>query len=71
TKGEIFTGQIHGYRHKWYYDFESIKDILERAGFSNITVKQLYESSMPDIIKLEPDSEGRLLETIYVEAEKI
>jgi len=71
TKGEIFMSQVHWWDHKWCYDFDSIKDILERAGFSNIARKKVFESSLPDIKKLESDAPDRILETIYVEAEKL
>ncbi len=70
TKGEIFMSQVYGFGHHWNYDFESMKDILERAGFKNIRRKNPLESAISDIKKLEPMSELRLLETIYVEAEK-
>ena len=70
TKGEIFMSQFYAWNHKWCYDFDSIKDILVSAGFLNITRKEAFESVIPDIKKLEPYSEDRLLESIYVEAEK-
>jgi len=70
TKGEIFMSQVHGWDHKWCYDFDSIKDILERAGYSEVVRKKAFDSSLPDIEKLEPDNQQRLLETIYVEAKK-
>lgn len=70
TRGEIFMSQLHGWGHKWGYDFESLKDILERAGFSNIEKKQVLDSSLPDIKKLEPTVGMRALETVFVEAEK-
>jgi predicted SAM-dependent methyltransferase len=70
TKGEIFVGQFHGWEHRWLYDFQSIEDILERAGFSNIDRKKPFESLIPDIEKLEPNSEARLMETLYAEAVK-
>lgn len=70
TKGEIFMSQLHGWEHKWGYDFESLKDILERVGFLNVVRKEVFDSSIPDIKRLEPSSESRLLETVYVEAVK-
>ena len=70
TKGEIFIGQIHGWDHKWCYDYESMKHILSAAGFSGISRKKAFSSSIPDIRKIEPDREGRLMESCYVEAKK-
>lgn len=70
TKGEIFMSQVHGSGHKWNYDFESMKDIMKRTGFSNIAKKQAFNSLIPEIRKIEPTEEGRLLETVYVEGKK-
>ncbi len=70
TKGEIFAGQFYGWEHRWMYDFESVKHLLEEAGFSNIKKKNFLESQIEDIEKLEPSSKSRLIETCYVEAEK-
>lgn len=70
TKGEIFMSQVHNWGHKWNYDFESIKHILEKIGFSQVTKNKAFESLIPGIDKIEPKGEGRLLETCYVEAIK-
>jgi len=70
TKGEIFMSQVHGFRHKWCYDFESIEHILRDAGFVDIEKKFALDSSIPDIDKVEPRSPGRLLESAYVECVK-
>ncbi|MBD3248764.1 hypothetical protein GF336_01850 [Candidatus Woesearchaeota archaeon] len=71
TRGEIFMSHVHGFGHKFAWDLESVKDILERAGFSNITVKNNRESDLPNIDEIESDRPGRILETKYVEAEKL
>jgi predicted SAM-dependent methyltransferase len=70
TKGEIFMSQVHGWGHKWAYDFESMRHILEKAGFTQIGRKKVFESLIPEIKDIEPGPEGRLLETGYVEAVK-
>ena len=70
TKGEIFMSLCHGWGHKWLYDFESIKDTLNRAGFTEVTEKRFHESFIPNIKKLELSLDVRKLETCYVEAEK-
>lgn len=70
TKGQIFMAQVHVKGHKWGYDFESIKNILERAGFSQVKKKKAFNSLIPQIKLLESNSEGRLLETAYVEGVK-
>jgi len=71
TKGEIFMSQIHNQNHKWNYDFESMKHILEKAGFSQIEKKRAFESCIQDIYDIEPGWMGRLMETCYVEAKKM
>lgn len=70
TKGDIFMGQCHGFGHGWNYDFESLKDMMERTGFSKIIKKAQFDSLIPQIKELEPASEGRRLETVYVEGLK-
>lgn len=70
TKGEIFMSQVHGWGHKWNWDFESMKHILGEIGFNNIEKKEAFDSDIPNIKGIEPRGEGRLLETIYVEAIK-
>jgi len=70
TKGGIFVGQIHGWGHKWLYDFETLHDCLEKAGFVDITRKKLHDSKLEDIKEMEPVNKVRLFETMYVEARK-
>lgn len=70
TPGEIFIAKAYdsGGAHKWFYDFDSLKHILEAAGFSGVERKTRLEGKTPDLTKLEPDK--RELETVYVEALK-
>jgi len=70
TKGEIFMSEIYNWGHKWNYDFESIKHVLEKAGFSQVTKKKASESLIPDIAKIESKNGGRFSENFYVEAIK-
>ncbi len=70
TKGQIFMTQVHAFGHRWGYDFDSMKDSFERAGFSNVAKKKVHESLIPEIKKIEPCWRGRVLETAYVEAKK-
>ena len=70
TKGQILVGQIQGWTHRWLYDYSSLEDILVRAGFSHVAKRKALESLIPDIEKLEPRSEFRLMETLCVEARK-
>jgi len=71
TRGEIFMSHVHGWNHKFAWDFETVKDILERAGFTNVAVKKHRETKLPNIEDIESDKEVRLLETKYIEAEKL
>jgi len=70
TKGEIFMSQVHGWGHKWNWDFESMKHILGKIGFRNIEKKEAFDSKILNIKEIEPSEKGRLLETAYVEAIK-
>ena len=70
TPGEIFAAKAYdsGGAHKWFYDFASLKHILEEAGFRDVSRKQRLEGLVPDLEKIE--LEKRELETVYVEAVK-
>ena len=70
TPGEIFIAKAYdsGGSHKWFYDFESLKHVLETAGFRDIRKVTRLEGKVPDLEKLEPPR--RELETLYVEAVK-
>lgn len=71
TFGEIFVAKAYdsGGSHKWFYDFDSLKHILEVAGFKRIEKKTRLEGQAPDLEKIElPERE---LETVYVEGVKI
>ncbi len=68
TKGETFMSQLHGWGHRWGYDAESMRHLLELAGFGRIERKAAFDSAIADIRKLESSFEGRLMETCYVEA---
>jgi predicted SAM-dependent methyltransferase len=71
TPGEIFIAKAYdsGGAHKWFYDFASLKHILESAGFSDVRRVSRLEGKSPDLEKLEPPQ--RELETVYVEAAKL
>jgi len=71
TPGEIFVAKAYdsGGSHKWFYDFESLKHILELAGFKEVRKLGRLDGDMPELSIIEPDK--RELETLYVEARKI
>lgn len=70
TPGEIFIAKAYdsGGSHKWFYDFDSLKHVLETAGFQKVTKEGRLTGRMPDLEKIEPSA--RELETLYVEALK-
>jgi len=70
TPGEIFIAKAYdsGGSHKWFYDFESLKHVLEAAGFRDIRKVTRLGGKTPDLEKLEPPR--RELETLYMEAVK-
>ena len=70
-KVEIFIAKAYdsGGSHKWFYDFDSLKHILESAGFTQVKKCGRLEGAVPDLEMIEPL--GRELETLYVEAVKL
>ena len=70
TPGQIFIAKAYdsGGAHKWFYDFASLKNILQRAGFTDIKKVARLEGRVSYLEKLEPPA--RELETLYVEAVK-
>lgn len=70
TRGEVFMSQVHGWGHKWNWDFESMKHVLGEIGFNNIERKKVFDSKISNIKEIEPSGEGRLMETAYVEVIK-
>lgn len=70
TKGQIFMASLFVWGHKWGWDFESLKDILERLRFTNVSKWSALKGSIPDLNKVEPKEKGRVLESLYLEAQK-
>jgi predicted SAM-dependent methyltransferase len=56
-----------GEEHKYAYDFETFRDLLEGSGFINVTNSVFGESRMPELIL---DKEWRARESLYIEAVK-
>jgi predicted SAM-dependent methyltransferase len=53
-------------RHKYMYDFELLKDLLEKIGFSQVVRCEYQQGRTPDLDKLD----NRPEETLFVEAAK-
>lgn len=70
TRGEIFMSQLHGWGHRWGYDYESMAHLLTLAGFAGARRMALHESAIDGIARVETTWEGRVMETCYVEAAK-
>jgi len=70
TPGEILAAKAYdsGGSHKWFYDFDSLKHILELAGFQEVQKCQRLEGKTPNLDDIELAE--RELETVYVEAVK-
>ena len=68
TAMELFnTAFRQEYQHKWMYDFENLKDVLELMGFVDVRRSAFGES---DLEGLAIDSPGRARESLYVEGKK-
>lgn len=70
TPGEILAAKAYdsGGAHQWFYDFESLKHILELVGFQDVKKCQRLEGETPQLNMIELSE--RELETVYVEATK-
>ncbi len=70
TPSQIFAAKAYDNNgaHKWFHDFSSLKNILQRVGFVNIQKVARLEGKTPDLPLLEIPQ--REIETVYVEAEK-
>jgi predicted SAM-dependent methyltransferase len=68
TNGAIFMGMLHNHDHKCGYDFETLKWVLEHAGFGDVR-KTLYADSehVSNISEIEPYNAVRVMESLCVE----
>jgi predicted SAM-dependent methyltransferase len=71
TNGAVFMGMLHNHDHKCGYDFDTIKWVLEHAGFVNVK-KTLYADSehVDNISEIEPYNPLRVMESLCVECVK-
>lgn len=53
-----FSGAIH----QWLYDFESLSQLLQEAGFANVTRRDFRDGLVPDLERLEHRREGLRVE---------
>jgi len=68
TSMELFnTAFRQEYQHKWMYDYENLKDVLELMGFAEVKRSAFGESRLEG---LAIDSPGRARESLYVEGKK-
>lgn len=70
TKGAVFMGMLHNHEHKCGYDFETLKWVLERAGFERVRRTLVQSSDLPDIVEVEPYVPVKAMETLCVECYK-
>jgi predicted SAM-dependent methyltransferase len=56
------------HQHHYMYDFETMKDLLEEAGFRDVERRSFQTGADPEIARL--DAEVRRHGTLYVEARK-
>ncbi|HMO50441.1 MAG TPA: methyltransferase domain-containing protein [Kiritimatiellia bacterium] len=70
TPGHILMGQMHGWGHQWIYDHESMAYELQHVGFKDIITSAFRASDFPDLDQLEPDTEARTIQSLYMEGYK-
>lgn len=70
TPSQIFAAKAYdsGGAHKWFHDFSSLKNVLERCGFVDVRRVTRLEGKTPDLEQLEVA--GREIESLYIEAVK-
>ncbi len=69
TKMEVLNHLFRqGHEHKYAYDSETLKWVLEHCGFKNVTVSECGQSRDPECAI---DNSSRSFESLYVEAEKL
>lgn len=67
TPSQIFAAKAYDIgAHKWFHDFSSLKNVLERTGFSHVRKVTRLEGGTPDLEQLE--APHRETETLYIEA---
>lgn len=68
TSMELFnTAFRQEYQHKWMYDYDNLRDVLELMGFAEVKRSAFGESRLEG---LAIDSPGRARESLYVEGKK-
>jgi predicted SAM-dependent methyltransferase len=70
TPGHILMGQMHGWGHQWIYDHAGMTYELNKAGFTGVVRSSFRDSDFPDLEDLEPDTEARTIQSLYMEAYK-
>jgi predicted SAM-dependent methyltransferase len=67
THGAVFAGKAYDgdNGHKWFYDAETVMDLLKDAGCSRAEERRLHDSALPRIGDVEPAY--RAVESFYVE----
>ena len=70
TKGSVFMGMLHNHEHKCGYDFDTLKWVLEKAGFERVRRTLVQDSDLPDIVEVEPYVAIKAMESLCVECYK-
>ena len=70
TNCSIFMGMLHNHGHKCGYDFESLKWVLDYAGFFEIKRTLYADSDIEDIQNIEPQLPLRVMESLCLECSK-
>ena len=63
-------GMLHNHEHKMGYDFDTLKWVLERAGFERIRRTLVQDSDLADIAEVEPYVPIKAMESLCVECYK-
>lgn len=70
TRGAIFMGMLHNHGHKFGYDYETLKWIVESTGFTEVKRTLYGESEIKNIAEIEPLNPLRMMESVCIECWK-
>jgi len=70
TKAAVFMGMLHNHEHKCGYDFESLKWLVEFAGFVDVRRTLYADGEVENLADLEPMDPLKIMETLCLECRK-
>ncbi len=70
TKGAVFMAMLHGHEHEFGYDFETLKWLVEKLGFTDVKRTLYADGEVENLIDLEGHDPIRIMESLCIECKK-